>query len=74
MTATVHFWFDPTCPFTWAYHRPEHAATVARQEEHALLPTSGFLRCAVVGSSGTLHGTDPLAGRTGVPVVLEETA
>ena len=59
---------------TWAYHRPEHAATVARQEEHALLPTSGFLRCAVVGSSGTLHGTDPLAGRTGAPVVLEETA
>jgi hypothetical protein len=39
-----------------------------------LLPTSGFLRCAVVRSSGTLQGTDPLAGRTGVPVVLEETA
>ena len=59
---------------TWAYHRPEHAATVARQEEHGLAVASGFLRCAVVGSSGTLLGTDPLAGRTGRPVVLEETA
>ncbi len=59
---------------TWAYHRPEHARTVARQEEHGLLASTGFLRCAVLTSSGTLHGTDPLAGRTGVPVVLEETA
>ena len=52
---------------TWAYHRPQHAQTVERQEEHALVATSGFLRCAVVSSSGTLLGTVPLAGRTGVP-------
>jgi heme-degrading monooxygenase HmoA len=71
---TFSAWDSLRDAVTWAYHRPAHAATVARQEEHALLPTSGFLRCAVVGSSGTLHGTDPLAGRTGVRVALEETA
>jgi heme-degrading monooxygenase HmoA len=58
---------------TWAYHRPEHAATVARQETHSLLDSTGFLRCAVLGSAGTLGGTDPLAGLTGTPVPLEET-
>ncbi|WP_336031403.1 hypothetical protein [Geodermatophilus sp. FMUSA9-8] len=58
---------------TWAYHRPEHAAAVARHEAHRLLPSTGFLRCAVLGSSGTLGGTDPLAGLTGTPVLPEET-
>lgn len=53
---------------TWAYHRPEHAETVERQHDHALLATTGFLRCAVLASAGTLHGTDPLAGLTGTPV------
>ena len=57
---------------TWAYHRPDHASTVARHEEHGLLETTGFLRCAVLGSTGTLHGTDPLAGLTGTPVVPRE--
>ncbi len=57
---------------TWAYHRPEHARTVERQETHGLLDTTGFLRCAVIGSSGTLQGTDPLAGLSGVPVHPEE--
>ena len=71
---TFSAWDSLRDAVTWAYHRPDHAATVARQEQHALLPTSGFLRCAVVSSSGTLHGTDPLATRTGVPVALEETA
>lgn len=59
---------------TWAYHRPEHAAAVQRHEEHPLIPQSGFLRCAVVGSRGTLRGTDPLAGLTGTPVVPQEAA
>ena len=71
---TFSAWDSLRDAVTWAYHRPEHAATVARQEEHALLPSSGFLRCAVLRTSGTLRGTDPLAGRTGTPVVLEETA
>ena len=53
---------------TWAYSRPDHAQTVRRQEEHALLDTTGFLRCAVVASAGTLGTTDPLAGLTGIPV------
>lgn len=52
---------------TWAYHRPEHAATVARHAEHRLLDRSGFLRCAVLASSGTLAGRDPMAGLTGRP-------
>lgn len=59
---------------TWAYHRPDHLETVRRQEEHALLDTTGFLRCAVVASAGTVRGTDPLAGLTGVPVHPEEKA
>lgn len=71
---TFSAWDSLRDAVTWAYHRPQHAQSVARQEEHALLPTSGFLRCAVVRSAGTLHGTDPLAGRTGTPVVLEESA
>ena len=57
---------------TWAYHRPDHAQTVARQHEHQLLATSGFLRCAVLSSAGTLADTDPLAGLTGVPVHAPE--
>jgi heme-degrading monooxygenase HmoA len=59
---------------TWAYHRPQHAETVARQQTHGLLDSTGFLRCAVLASSGSLHGTDPLAGLTGVPVHPEEKA
>ena len=59
---------------TWAYHRPDHAETVARQEGHGLLDTTGFLRCAVVGSSGSLRGSDPLAGLTGTPVHREDAA
>lgn len=51
---------------TWAYHRPKHTATLRRQEEHQLVATSGFLRCAVLASSGHLgDATDPLAGLTG---------
>lgn len=57
---------------TWAYHRPEHAATVARHAEHRLLDRTGFLRCAVVHSSGTLAGRDPLAGLTGRSAPMKE--
>jgi heme-degrading monooxygenase HmoA len=59
---------------TWAYHRPEHAGTVKRHEEHTLLDQTGFLRCAVISSAGTLHGADPLAGLTGIPVYAKENA
>ena len=65
---TFSAWSTLRDAVTWAYHRPHHAETVHRQEEHALLDTTGFVRCAVVASTGTLHGTDPLAGLTGVPV------
>ncbi len=58
---------------TWAYHRPQHSATVRRQEEHGLVARSGFLRCAVVHSSGTLDGApDPLAGLRGTVVPRQE--
>ena len=49
-------------------------AFVSKPDAPALDNTSGFVRCAVVGSSGTLHGTDPLAGLTGVPVHPQEQA
>lgn len=65
---TFSAWESLRDAVTWAYHRPDHADTVHRQESHPLLSTTGFLRCAVVGSTGTLHGTDPLAGLTGIPV------
>ena len=71
---TFSAWSSLRDAVTWAYHRPDHAQTVARQEEHPMLTSSGFLRCAVLRSSGTLRGTDPLAGLTGVPVVPQETA
>jgi heme-degrading monooxygenase HmoA len=71
---TFSAWDSLRDAVTWAYHRPEHARAVARQEEHPLLASTGFLRCAVVSSSGTLLGTDPLAGLTGTPVVPEEPA
>lgn len=59
---------------TWAYHQPLHKATVDRQEEHGLVDTSGFLRCAVLSSRGTLGDRpDPLAGITGT-VRVKETA
>ena len=69
---TLSAWRSLRDAVTWAYHRPDHAGTVRRQESHGLLDTTGFLRCAVVSSSGTLAGTDPLAGLTGVPVHPEE--
>ena len=58
---------------TWAYHREEHSATVRRHQEHHLLDETGFLRCAVIASTGTLRGSDPLAGLTGTCVHHEET-
>jgi heme-degrading monooxygenase HmoA len=69
---TFSAWRSLRDAVTWAYHRPDHAQTVQRQEEHALVEHSGFLRCAVVGSTGSLRGTDPLAGLTGVPVHAQE--
>ena len=69
---TFSAWRSLRDAVTWAYHRPDHAETVARQESHSLLDTTGFLRCAVVASTGTLRGTDPLAGLTGVPVHPKE--
>lgn len=65
---TFSVWRSLRDAVTWAYHRPDHAATVQRQEEHALLETGGFLRCAVVASSGSLLGSDPLAGLIGTVV------
>lgn len=71
---TFSAWATLRDAVTWAYHRPEHAATVRRQEEHALLETGGFLRCAVVHSSGRLGDTpDPLAGLRGEVVRRQET-
>ena len=70
---TFSAWASLRDAVTWAYHRPQHAETVARQEHRPMLASTGFLRCAVVGSSGSLRGTDPLAGRTGTVVHSEET-
>ena len=63
---TFSAWATLRDAVTWAYHQPAHAATLARQEEHGLLETGGFLRCAVLSSHGSLGGVgDPLAGLTG---------
>lgn len=71
---TFSAWSSLRAAVTWAYHRPDHSATVRRQEDYSLAETSGFLRCAVVASSGTLRGTDPLAGLTGSVVAKAATA
>lgn len=69
---TFSAWETLRSAVTWAYHRPEHAGTVRRQDEHRLLATSGFLRCAVLASSGTLGDRpDPLTGLTGTRTPLE---
>ncbi|WP_370290767.1 hypothetical protein [Nocardioides sp.] len=65
---TFSAWTTLRDAVTWAYHRPDHAATVRRQQEHPLLARTGFLRCAVLSSSGSVDGVDPLAGLTGAPV------
>ena len=64
---TFSAWASLRDALTWAYQRPQHAGAVQRQQEHQLLATSGFLRCAVLSSHGALHGSDPLAGLTGTP-------
>ena len=72
---TFSAWDTLRSAVTWAYHQPEHSATVKRQEEHGLVTTSGFLRCAVVASSGSLGDQpDPLAGHTGRVVPREVQA
>ena len=63
---TFSTWTSLREAVAWAYQGPAHAATIARQEEHHLLETGGFLRCAVLSSHGSLGGAaDPLAGLTG---------
>lgn len=70
---TFSAWSTLRDAVTWAYHRPQHAATVARQSEHGLLATSGFLRCAVLDSTGMLGDVpDPLAGLRGTVVPRQE--
>ena len=69
---TFSTWSTLRDAVTWAYHRDAHADTVRRHEEHHLLEETGFLRCAVVASSGSLRGSDPLAGLTGTCVQHEE--
>ncbi|HEU0103708.1 MAG TPA: hypothetical protein VFR07_15415 [Mycobacteriales bacterium] len=58
---TFSAWTSLRATMAWAYAGPVHTAAIARQEEVTLVPTAGFLRCAVVGSSGSLAGRDPLA-------------
>jgi hypothetical protein len=72
---TFSAWATLRDAVTWAYHQPDHSRTVRRHEEHGLLATTGFLRCAVLASSGGLLGADPLAGLTGTATHhLEESA
>lgn len=63
---TFSAWHDLGAALDWAYAQPQHAGAVARQRAHRLVEASGFLRCAVLSSRGTLgDAPDPLAGRTG---------
>lgn len=63
---TFSAWETLRSAVTWAYHAEPHTRTLRRQEEHGLAETSGFLRCAVLASSGRLGDRpDPLAGLTG---------
>lgn len=62
---TFSAWETLRSAVTLAYHRPSHAETVRRHQEHGLVSQSGFLRCAVLSTTGTLCGSDPLAGLTG---------
>ena len=69
---TFSVWQDLGAALDWAYGQPQHAAAVERQRTHRLVEASGFLRCAVLCSSGRLGElADPLAGRTGTVVRAE---
>ena len=71
---TFSVWDDLAAALDWSYAQPQHAGAVARQRAHRLVEASGFLRCAVLSSSGRLGDlADPLAGRTG-RVVQEQDA
>lgn len=63
---TFSTWATLRDAVTWAYHRRPHHETVERQEQHQLLDTGGFVRCAVLSTHGTLAGIDPMAGLVGV--------
>ena len=66
---TCSVWQDVEAALDWAYAQPQHAGAVARQTAHRLVEASGFLRCAVLSSRGTLGDRpDPVAGRTGTVV------
>lgn len=72
---TFSAWRDEGSALDWAYARPQHAAAVARQQAHQLVQASGFLRCAVVASSGRLGDLpDPLEGLTGAVIRAGTTA
>ena len=63
---TFSAWEDLGAALDWSYVQAQHAAAVARQRTHRLVEASGFLRCAVLSSSGTLGDLhDPLAGLRG---------
>lgn len=66
---TFSIWDEVSRAQDWAYVQPQHAAVIARQRAHRLVQASGFLRCAVLSSSGAVGELpDPVAGRTGVVV------
>ena len=72
---TFSAWTDVSSALDWAYVQPQHAATVARQRTHRLVEASGFLRCAVLSSSGALGDVpDPLAGLRGTVVGAERAS
>lgn len=68
---TFSAWRSLDAALDWAYAQPQHAGPVARQAAHRPVETSGFLRCAVLCSAGTLGDLpDPLAGLRGTTEAL----
>lgn len=58
---TVTFWRDQAAAMAWAYGGGLHKAQVKQQREAPFGDRTSFTRCVVLESSGTWHGTDPLA-------------
>lgn len=60
--ATLSVWRTAAAMKAWAYRTPHHAEVVRRTRAEGWYAEELFARFRLVGTRGTFHGRDPLAG------------